>query len=81
MKRTNACLVALLLYSLATARSTDAPATIYDLTGRTDELRQYWLDDVPVYVGKSPLGPVVVNGEPLMIQPQQVQDRCAEIVN
>ena len=43
--------------------------------------RQDFVDHVAVNVGQSSLGAVVVEAEPRVIEPQQVQDRGVEVVD
>ena len=51
--------------------------SVVALTGASD---QDFLDDLTVHIGQTPLEPIVVESEPLVVDAKQVQDRCVQVM-
>src|SRR5262249_47536387 len=62
--------------TLATARGTDPYTGL-----KTDLLSQNCLDHIAMYIGQAEIAPAVPEGQPGVIESEQMQDRRVEIVD
>ena len=47
----------------------------------SDGLRQHLSQHMPMHIGQAALDPIVVVAEPLVIDPQKMQQRCVQVVD
>src|SRR5438128_1039504 len=60
--------------------TTDHGPRTSDFRSPTSDLGQDFPDHIAVHVGQAPVGAVVTEGEPLVVDAEEVQEGCVEIV-